>query len=40
MLGTEGIATCIIGLLAAVVLPAGLATATFFTDEERKFARA
>ncbi|KAI0036750.1 MFS general substrate transporter [Vararia minispora EC-137] len=34
----EGIATCLIGLLAAAVLPAGLDSARFFTDDERTFA--
>ncbi|KAI0313917.1 MFS general substrate transporter [Amylostereum chailletii] len=34
----EGLATCLIGLVTVAVLPAGLATASFLTDEERAFA--
>lgn len=34
----EGIATVLIGILAAAMMPAGLGTARFFTEEERIFA--
>ncbi|KAI0268207.1 MFS general substrate transporter [Gloeopeniophorella convolvens] len=34
----EGIATCLIGILSAMVLPASLEKASFFDEEERKFA--
>ena len=35
----EGLATVIASFIAAWFLPEGLATAPFFTDEEREFAR-
>ncbi|KAI0060435.1 MFS transporter [Artomyces pyxidatus] len=34
----EGIATCVIGFLSAILLPASLDTARFLTEEERMFA--
>lgn len=34
----EGIVTALLSIVAALWLPAGLATAKFFTDEERAFA--
>ncbi|KAI0321820.1 MFS transporter, partial [Amylostereum chailletii] len=34
----EGMATCLIGVLAAILLPASLANAKFLTEEERAFA--
>ena len=36
----EGIATMLIGAIAATFLPADIKSASFLTDEERKFARA
>ncbi|TFY81450.1 hypothetical protein EWM64_g2564 [Hericium alpestre] len=34
----EGIATCLVGAAAALVLPEGISTAKFLTEEEREFA--
>ena len=35
----EGLATVVLGLIAAKCLPADIASAKFFTEEERQFAR-
>lgn len=34
----EGIATCLLGVLAAIILPASISSAKFLTEEEKQFA--
>lgn len=34
----EGLATIVVGLLAAYILPADLASARFLTDDEKRYA--